>query len=125
MELFMFTNQKRTRTTLLSAAVLAAALAAGFAMPAAYAAGNAPAAVSVSDQELIARVGEALARANLNNADIDVKVSNGRVHLTGWVYYPEDVQTVQRLTLQVSGVSKVDSNLRTWSSSERGSSDNS
>lgn len=110
----MHTKNALSRSTPVRAALLAVALSA-----AAFSSFAAPAAAA-DDAQLASQVKAALAQAwQLKNADIVVQASQGQVHLSGWVVYPEDVQLAERLAHQVSGVAAVDDSFRTWSSSDR------
>ncbi|MEX8517670.1 MAG: BON domain-containing protein [Leptothrix sp. (in: b-proteobacteria)] len=80
-------------------------------------ASHAQAAGTVDDTSLAAQVKETLSHDdNLQAQDIKVVAQAGRVHLSGWVTDPADVQEAMHDAMKVPGVTSVDSNLHTWAS---------
>ncbi len=94
------------------AAAFSAVLAAtAFALPAQ--------AATADDAQLAAQVKSALAQPwQLERADLNVAVVQGRVHLTGWADQPSDVALAREKASQVPGVTTVDAFVRTWSSDD-------
>lgn len=75
------------------------------------------AAGTVDDASLAAQVKETLSHDdNLRMQDIKVVAEAGRVHLSGWVADPAEVQEAMHDAMHVQGVKSVDSNLHTWAS---------
>ena len=71
------------------------------------------------DGALAQRVEQALAAAQLRNADVQVVLTDGRVTLRGWVDAPNDVLVAMKAASAVPGVQNVASSLRTWRSTAR------
>jgi len=87
---------------------------------ASLAASGAAIAATPGDYSSLARsVEQAIADAELRNADVKAVVSDGRIDLQGWVNAPNDVLFAMKQAAAVPGVKDVVSSLRTWSSTER------
>jgi len=71
------------------------------------------------DSALAQRVEQALADAQLRNADVQVVLTDGRATLRGWVDAPNDVLAAMKAASSVPGVEAVASSLRTWRSTAR------
>lgn len=72
-----------------------------------------------ADDALTQRIEQALASAQLRNADVQVTRIDGRITLRGWVDAPNDVLAAMKATMSVPGVQSVASSLRTWRSTAR------